>query len=371
MKIAINARVLTERQGGPYRYTVNILHQLSKIDTKNIYYVILNNKYNFDFELPENFKVIVYKIKSKIIFDYIFMPLISYKLSPDVLLFPKNTFSPLVKGKKIPVFHDIIYFEKELNIKEFKFFDNLHHYMMIPVSAKFAAVNLAVSDFTASRMIKLLNINPATIKIIKEGVESKFKKITEKKLLDNVIKKYNLKFPFFFYSGSLSPRKNMLRVLQAFNAIKDQIPHNIYYTGGYSWKDNEVYDYIKKSNLENRVIKLGFLSDEELVCMYNLADCYLYPSLYEGFGLPILEAQACGCPVITSNISSCPEVAGNGAILVDPYNINDIANAMKLISKNKNLRREIIRKGYINKSNYSWKTSAYELLKLFEEVCKR
>ena len=129
----------------------------------------------------------------------------------------------------------------------------------------------------------------------------------------------------------------MLNLIQAFIRIKDSIPHCIYFTGGDSWLDTEVHDMITNNNLSERIIKLGFISEEDLVMMYNLADCYLYPSLYEGFGLPILEAQACGCPVITSSVSSCPEVAGTGAVYVDPHDVNDMARAMMNVVKDRKL----------------------------------
>ncbi|NMB64897.1 MAG: glycosyltransferase family 4 protein, partial [Spirochaetes bacterium] len=306
MEIAINARVLNERKGGPYRYTINILRELSKIDRVNTYYILLYNDYQFDFEMPNNFNIIVKKTNSKVYFDYVYLPLFSKKHNIDIWFFPKNTFSPMIKGKKIPVFHDIVYFEKDLHFREFKFFDNLHHSIMIPINGKIADINIAVSEFTASRMKELLHIPEYKIKIIKEGVEEIFAVIKDKKKLNAVKEKLGLSMPFFFYSGSLSPRKNMLTVLQSFKKVEDTIPHMLYYTGGYSWLDNEVIAYIKNNNLESRVIKLGYVSDEDLVVLYNLADCYLYPSLYEGFGLPILEAQACGCPVITSTVSSCP-----------------------------------------------------------------
>ena len=328
MDIAINARVLNERQGGPSRYMLNIIRELSKIDKENIYHILLYDNIDFSFPLPNNFKLKIIKIKSKIFFDYIYLPIFSYFNKIDIFLFPKNTFSPMIRGKKIPVYHDIVYFEK-FKFREFKFFDNLHHRLMIPVAAKFSRVDLTVSDFTASRMMELLKINRDKIRIVKEGVEEHFTKIKDQSVLNDTIKKFNLQLPFFFYSGSLSPRKNMLNLIKAFIQIKDEFDHVLYFTGGYSWRDSDVHSLITKYGLEDRIVKLGFLSEKELVNMYNLAECYLYPSLYEGFGLPILEAQACGCPVITSKAASCPEVAGDGAILVDPYNIDDIALAMK------------------------------------------
>lgn len=368
MNIAINGRVLTERRGGPYRYTVNIIKELGKIDTGNNYYIFVNDEVQFDFQLPKNFSFVIQKTKSKLYFDYWYLPIASRKYHIDIWIFPKNTFSPFIKGKAIPIFHDIVYFETQLNFREFNFFDNLHHKIMIPINGKISTINIAVSDFTASRMHSLLHIPEEKIYVIKEGVEDKFRVLKNKKYIEQIKNKYYIRMPFFFYAGSLSPRKNMINVLKAFDLIKNRISHNLYFTGGYSWRDNEVYRYLKEKKLENRVFKLGFVSDDELVALYNLAECYLYPSLYEGFGLPILEAQACGCPVITSNVSSCPEIAGDSAILVDPYNESEIAQAMLRIAEDKKLKHALIEAGKKNIKRFSWEKCAFELLALFKSI---
>lgn len=368
MNIAINARVLTERAGGPARYTRNLIRELTLIDRRNTYYLLMNEDMRFDFPLPDNFIRAIRRTNIRTFYDYIYLPFFSWRNDIDLWLFPKNTYSPMIKGKKIPVYHDIIYFEKELGFREFKFFDNLHHTVMIPVAARHSSINLTVSDYTADRMKTLLGIPEEKIRIVKEGVESSFRRINDRDRMDKLVTKYGLHTPFFFYSGSLSPRKNMLRVIRAFQKCADVLRHNLYFTGGDSWRDNAVFQYIENNNLSHRVKKLGFISDEELVTMYNLADCYLYPSLYEGFGLPILEAQACGCPVITSTATSCPEVAGEGALLIDPYNEDEIASAMMNIANNNGLREKLIEKGLRNCSVFSWEKTASAVLQLFSEL---
>jgi glycosyltransferase involved in cell wall biosynthesis len=364
VNIAINARVLNERQGGPARYTLNVIRGLAAIDAVNRYHILMYDSMDFDFRLPENFSVKIIRLRSKLFFDYIYVPIFSWMNRIDIFLFPKNTFSPLARGKKIPVYHDIVYFE-DFNFREFKFFDNLHHRIMIPVAAKFSWIDLTVSDFTASRMKSLLGIRPEKIRVVKEGVESHFKKITDKKKLVRTERKFNLRTPFFFYAGSLSPRKNMPNIIRAFLKIKDAIPHVIYVTGGDSWLDAEVHDMIQRNALSDRIIRLGYISEEDLVTMYSLADCYLYPSLYEGFGLPILEAQACGCPVITSNASSCPEVAGDGAIIVDPRDPDDMARAMARVVSDRRLRNRLVKAGLENCRRYSWDTTARSIHAIF------
>jgi glycosyltransferase involved in cell wall biosynthesis len=369
MVIAINARVLTERMGGPARYIKNIIRELTLQDSANTYYILVKKEdFDFGFPLPANFNKVILPTDNRVLFDYFYLPLFSWKRKVDIFMFPKNTFSPLVRGRKVPVYHDIIYFEKGLKFREFKLFDDLHHRIMIPIASRFSAVDLTVSEFTASRMRELLKIKPEKIRVIKEGVEGAFRKIEDKKELDRVSRKYDLHYPFFFYSGSLSPRKNMQAVVDAFSRIKKDIPHYIYFTGCDSWNDRGVYFDIDRLQLNGRVKVLGHLTDEELIAMYNLADCYLYPSLYEGFGLPILEAQACGCPLITSDIPSCREVAGDGALIVDPRDVNAIADAMVKVTTDKALRRKLVKKGLANCKQYSWEKTVRELRELMNEL---
>ena len=190
-----------------------------------------------------------------------------------------------------------------------------------------------------------------SVVVVYEGVDELFRPQKDDKIIRRVLEKYDVKRPFMFYCGSLSPRKNILRILIAFNEIKNKIPHNIFIAGDKSWNENKVREYIKEK-LPQRVFMTGLLSDEELRCFYSSADLYLYPSLYEGFGLPILEAQACGCPVITSNRSSCPEIAGSGAVIVDPEDIKAIETAIVNVLNSIELKKKLIENGFDNKKRY-------------------
>jgi len=368
--IAINTRVLNERRGGPARYTSNLLRELAVIDRTNTYILLLKEAVDLGFPLPSNFSIKIIKSKNRFLFDYLFLPLFSYRNKIDYFIFPKNTFSPLIRGKKIPIYHDIIYYEK-VDYREFSFWDHLHHKIMIRINAFFSDIDCTVSEFTASRMKTLLGIKHSKILIAKEGVKSGFTTISDKKKLLPVKKKFDITKPFLFYAGSLSPRKNMINLLKAFVKVKNKIEHTLYFTGGDSWRDNDVFQFIKENQLESRVKKLGFVSEEELVALYNLADCYMYPSRYEGFGLPILEAQACGCPVITSTVSSCPEIAGDAALMVNPENPNEISEAIYRIITDSSLRKKIIKKGYANCKRFSWKTMAQQIHSAINEHYER
>lgn len=366
MKIAINCRTLNKRHGGPKRYLLNLLIELFKIDKKNDYYLLLNKNFDFNGKLPSNFRKIILYTSSKLLFEYFLVPIYVNRNNFDLYFVPDAVFSPIIKARKIvTTYHDIIYFEKKQK-REFKFIENMHHKIMIPICKNLSSKNICVSNFTQKRSRKILNLKNS--KVILEGIEEKFKPIKDKELIHKIIKKYNLKMPFIFYIGSLSPRKNPIRIIHAFNSIKHDIPHTLYFFGGYSWRDKEVLKLINNTN-DNRIEKKGFVNEEDLIYLYNAADLFVYPSLYEGFGLPILEAQACGCPVITSNLASMPEVANNSAILINPYNVKEISKVILKTIKDQKLKNDLVKKGLKNVKRFSWKKCARETLKVYEEIC--
>jgi len=168
--------------------------------------------------------------------------------------------------------------------------------------------------------------------------------------------------------GTIQPRKNLERLIRAFNKI---YYHNKNYklviAGSKGWLSDEIYGLPKKLGIETQVKFLGYVEDRKLPVLYSRAIALVFPSLFEGFGLPILEAQACGCPVITSNISSMPEVAGKGALFVDPYSVESIKDGMVKIM-NKDLRFKIKDSGFNNVKRFSWEKCAKETLKVLENL---
>lgn len=365
MKIVINCRMLNKRHGGPRRFLVNMLINLAKIDNKNKYYLLVDKTTEFVYDWPRNFKIINLKTKSRIIYEYIKLPKYINRLNPDIFIVPDPVFSPNIKTKKkIAIYHDIIYFEKGL-MREFKFFDNLHHKIMIPLSGRRTNLIVCVSKFTESRVHELLGFK--NTKVIYEGVEENFnpRSLEEQNL---VLLKYGISRPFLFFIGSMSPRKNIERVIDGFCSVKSIIKHNLYLVGGYSWNDSAVREKLNRPDIKDRVKKIGYIEESDLPAIYSAADALIYPSLYEGFGLPIVEAQACCCPVITSNIGATKEVAGSAAILVDPLSVSDISAEIIKICNKKYLKEEIILKGGENIKRFSWGNFAKSLIEEYEKI---
>ncbi len=245
--------------------------------------------------------------------------------------------------------------------------------VVIPRSIKNAALITAVSESTKRDILKYFNISPDKVKVIHNGIEEKFTPVKDQSLLTKVKKKYNLPDRFILYLGSTKPYKNLNGTLEAFSKLK-----KMYLNSG-----NHIYlvigglRHFHRSGLERKVkvlgieedfFNIGYIAEEDLSAVYSLAEVFLFPSIWEGFGLPALEAMACGTPVVASNTSSPPEVVGEAGILVDPMDTTSIAEALHKILDNKALRDELSERGIQRAKVFSWKIAAEKLLKAFMEV---
>lgn len=365
MKIGIAARGLDKQSGGVKQYIESITSALLKIDKVNEYY-IFHNTHDHVNKFPSA-KNIVLESSNKMIWDYFLLPKELGKHKLDVIIFPKNVVPFFVNTKSIIVIHDLAYFMPELNA--YSLIDTIYMKNMIRSSLKRADGVISISQNTKSDIIKLIGTDENKLTVVSEAADSKYRNIFDTIKLKEIKAKYKLCDKFIFYSGSLSPRKNMVRFLLAYDKIKAEIPYNLVLTGGRSWNDGNVREIIDK--MGNSVLELGYVNDEDMPFIYNLADLFVYPSLYEGFGLPPLEAMACGCPVIASNSSSIPEVVGDAAILIDPYDIDDLAKRMYEVLTNDELREGMVSKGLDRAKQFSWEKSARETLNVCEEICNK
>jgi len=364
MKIGIYARGLSEKSGGAKQYIESASNAIIDIiPDKDEVYIIHNLEKKYFNSLKNNVHELLLKSNSKIMCDYILAPKKINELNLDVVLFTKNFVPFFIKTQSLVVILDLAYFMPEL--EAYKLLDNLYWRTVMKSSSKRANKIIAISKNTKKDIVSFFKISPSKIKVVYLAADKKYKIIKDRKKINRLKEKYNLSDKFIFYSGSLSPRKNLIRAIMAFNKISKKINCDFVITGNKVWNSEDVSKLIKK----NKKIKVtGFINDDEMPLLYSLAEICIYPSIYEGFGLPILEAQACGCPVITSNVSSMPEIAGKGALLVNPYSVEDIINAMKSVIKDKKLRGKLIKEGYKNVKKFSWKKYARKILKICEEV---
>lgn len=337
MKIIFDYRILTHKNyTGVENYAHHILKFLQKNIDVNISKSIITNRY----------------------FSNLWSLLILMLQKGDVIFYP-TMFAPLVKfgnKKVVTTIHDIAFITQA---KSFSIFFQIYYKYSIKRVIKKADRIITVSNFSKKEIEKYFPKSIGKINVIHLGMDSIFRP------MNNIEKKNQI-----LYVGSLNERKNFIGVLKAFdllnkNEYKLVIVGNFFGTFNLS---NEAQEYINRAkNNPNIEFKQG-VSNEELVKIYNQSKIFLFPSFYEGFGLPVLEAISCGTPVICSNVSSLPEVGGDAVIYCNPYDVDDIKNKIELVLNDENLQKEMIQKGLNRSKLFSWEKSAQEHIKIFKEL---
>jgi glycosyltransferase involved in cell wall biosynthesis len=352
-KVAFLARGLTTG-GGVTRFIRTSLQVIDRVNPPTVDLVVVTDQERLSFD---NLNVVRLTGPDAVASDDFTLAVWLLKERFDVVVYPKTLipfahfFFPF---RKVIIAYDLVYYDP--TISEFSWKDSLHFKIAFPLSLRVASRCLVTSESTRRDIEHWFRWFRRPMPLFSGAVDHRFRRDPAAQPAD-----VTPGVPYFFYCGSLSPRKNVLRALQAFDRIKDRIPHRFYICTGVSWNDAPVTSYIR-DHLPDRVSLLGYGRTDKLVALYSRADAFVFPSLYEGFGLPILEAQACGCPVLTSDRTSCPEVAGAGAVIVDAESVSSIADGLLALALDGSLRDALREQGYENVKRYSWQRSVDKLL---------
>ena len=232
-----------------------------------------------------------------------------------------------------------------------------HWFTNIPQLVNTANKIVAVSEFTKTSLIEKLQVDPNKIVVAPLGVDhDNYRPNLNVDRLRDVRNRYGLPGDFVLYLGTVEPRKNISRLIEAFEQIKE--PISLVIVGRLGWKYADVLEQIERSPKRRFIKLLGYVTESDKPYIMKLAKVFAWPSLYEGFGLPVLEAMAVGTPVLTSNVSSLPEVAGDSALLVDPYSVGDIAKGLSLLLTDSNLREHYSNKGQLRSREFTWEKCA-------------
>ncbi|MEA2088298.1 MAG: glycosyltransferase family 1 protein [Patescibacteria group bacterium] len=375
MNIAIDIRCLMDKNySGIGEHTYRLLSELFIKDQKNQYFLFYNSaKKGIKNRLP------------KFSYHNVFYCGFSYPnkiLNLSLLLFgfPKideiinKKFAHLLKNEKIDLFFlpninfislsrncKLIITVHDLSFKKFPEFYNLkariwHKLANFKKIIKKSSKIIAVSKNTKTDIQKLYNIPDKKIQVIYSGINQASNIKHQVSNILKIRKKYNLPKKFILYLGNLEARKNIESLIKAYSKIKQDI--GLIIVGGKLWKYKNIYKTVKQLNLRDRVIFTGYIHKKEKKILYNLADIFVYPSYYEGFGIPPLEAMAAGTPVIASYSSSLPEIIGNSAIIIDPFNAKELEQAIIQILNNNELRDDLKNKGIENAKKFSWQKTA-------------
>lgn len=228
---------------------------------------------------------------------------------------------------------------------------------------------LAISEFTKKEMIEILRIPPEKIKVVPCACSTAMRPVTDERLLKKIRKKYQLPEHFMLFVGNFNPRKNLERLLRAFDLAKEQIPHHLVIAGEQGWKFDK-QEALNSIRHADAIHFIDYVPDEDMPTLYSAADLFLFPTLYEGFGIPVVEAQACGTPVLTSNCSALLEVGGDAAVFVNPYDVEDISRGILRVLQDPALAESLVEKGLQNAKRFSWEDSARKLNELIEATVK-
>lgn len=362
-EITIDARMINHTGIG--RYVSNLLKNLKEVKG------IENHKFSMlavD-EIPEK-EFTQFKINSKIfsLNEQLELPVKIARSHIDLLHSPQFNIPLLSRTPQVTTIHDCAYdrFPEEFTSYKAK----AYYKFMFPMALQKSKRIIAVSESTKRDLIEFYKITPEKISVIYEGVDNKFFQIGSDEDINILRNELNISGDFALYVGLSRPRKNLERSLRAFAKILPSLKDSVKFVlaGKVDNRFLDVKKLAEQLNIDHCVVQLGFVPDDRLLLLYKAAAFLMLPSLYEGFGLPVLESMASGTPVITSNISSLPEVAGDAAILVNPYNVDEIAQAMYDLFTNTSLRETLRHKGRERAQKFTWKICAEKHLAVYEEV---
>jgi glycosyltransferase involved in cell wall biosynthesis len=357
-KVYINARFLTHSVSGVQRYAIELLKALDKsikskdIDLGKISVTLLSPK-NIKFELKlENISLKLVGSFSGHLWEQIELPF--YALD-GILVNLCNT-GPLISKSQVLTIHDMAEFSIPAN---FSFQFRTGYQLLHKLLSKRVKRIISVSLFSKNEILKYCHIEPSKISVIYESGDH----MSDLEADDSIIQKYNLlEKPFILAVSTINPNKNFSSILKAAEFLKD-MDYNFVIAG----RKSDIFNQSDNQSL-SKAIYVGFVTDSELKALYNHAACFIFPSFYEGFGLPPLEAMSCGCPVIVSETTALPEICGNSALYCNPYSPEDIGIKLRELLSSKSLQNSLRQSGLECAKQYSWKTCAKETYKVITEL---
>lgn len=390
MKIAIDALPFMTPKTGVGYYTYNLISEFLKIAPQNHYYLcdvligrIIYNMYRIEDISSFNYFSDYFSNISKLPFPLnglIWFLLSQYAKAAgkttkikveDADIFFGTNFRGVFKKtlRNVITIHDMAheYYPEAMSKRIYIYLKRLQQ------SAEKADLIIADSENTKKDILKFLGVSEKKVKVIYPGVDTIFRPINDTDVLDSVKKKYNLYERFILYLGAIQPRKNITTLIRAYNMLckEHNFKHRLVIAGGVGWKNKDIRYLVEELGLQDKIIFTRYVPENDLPVIYNLADVFVFPSLYEGFGLPVLEAMACGTPVVTSNVSSLPEVAGDAVLLINPHSVEELADSIKRIISDEDLRKRNIAKGLEQAKLFTWEKCARETLEAFSQVLSR
>ena len=367
MRVAIDARKLHDFGIGTY--TRNLLRHLARID-RDSEYVLLCHEPDLEIgpQLGPNFRTVLEPSPNYSIREQIHVPWVLHRERPDVFHAPHYVMSPAVCCRSLVTIHDCIHLMFP------RYLPNRAAYVYAKAFMWSAARRshriLTVSEASKRDIIHFLNVPPEKIVVVYNAIDERFRVAPSEEAIARVRERYQLDHRFVLYVGNIKPHKNLVRLIEAFDRLRKRKFDDLtlLIIGDEISKLPALRRAVHSHKLHKHVRFLGYLPDDTLAILYRLAAVFVFPSLYEGFGLPPLEAMACGAPVVTSKVSSLPEVTGDAAVLVDPYDVESITDGIARVLTDPALREELRVKGIARSREFSWERSVSRTREIYQEV---
>jgi glycosyltransferase involved in cell wall biosynthesis len=378
MRIAIDYSAAVNQRAGIGRLVRNQVLALAEVDHDNDYRLVYarpNRGTAPQFPRAGNFSRREVGLGERwltILWHRAKLPVPADWLSGEVDLYhcPDFVLPPLRHARGILTVHDLAFLMRPDCADE-----RLRAYLeeVVPRSVRRADFIIADSENTRNDLVVLLGVRPSSVAVVPGGVEERFKRITAPESLQKARQRLGVgTSPFILAIGVIEPRKNLNRLMDAFQSLKERgnVPADLklVLAGGKGWLYDDIFEHHAASPVREDILLPGFVSDDLLPSIYSLAEALAFPSLYEGFGLPILEAMACGTPVVASRASCLPEVAEGAALLVDPNNVEGLTSALELVLLDTDLRARLVEQGLARARQYTWRRAAEQLLGVYRQV---
>lgn len=382
MKIYIDGQPLLGNKTGIGHYTYNLIHELAnkKIPIEIFTNQMLNKKRIETINISglQNvklrnkiypYKVIRRLMGSNKLYEFPIDVFENKSYKSNSIFHATNFISmPTKYAKQVITIHDLAFMKFPEVVEQ-----HIYDYMMrwVPYSITKADQIIADSLQTKKDILEYFNVPEDKINVVYLAADKRFHKQDEQQI-QNIREKYNLSEEYILYIGTLEPKKNLVTLIDVYYLLKGKysIKEKLVIVGAKGWKFNSIFEKVKQLHLENDIIFMGYIADEDLPAIYSGANVFTFPSLYEGFGIPLLEAMQCEVPVVVSNTSCIPEVVDKAAMLVDPYDVEGWAENIYKIISNKILREDLITKGIEQASKFSWEKLANETLAVYEKALK-
>lgn len=373
MKIGIEYTSAVTQGAGIGRLTRGLVHAVERLDRRNDYQlVVARHERNATIgPLATNFEVREIPFRERalaIMWHRLGLPISVERFTGPLDLFHATNFvlPPLRGARGIVTIHDLSYLlYPDAAAKTLVTYLN----KVVPRSVARAEMIIADSESTRRDIVEHLGIPDDRVRVVYGGVDERFHRDDDAHRRSEVALRYGIDLPAILAVGTLQPRKNLARLIDAYVLLREQgLSHTLYIAGASGWLYSDIFRTIEDLGLQPFVKFLGYVRDEDLPTLYSLADVFVYPSLYEGFGLPILEAMGCGTPVVCSDVSSIPEVAGEAAAYCDPLDVNSIAGAIDRVLRDRQMRTTIIEKGNDQVKRFSWPAAGRALLDVYQLV---